>query len=31
MYQRKYRKPRLGLGGLQKEEEEGIEEDNLSL
>jgi hypothetical protein len=37
MYQRKYGKPRLGLGGLQQEEEEeeeeeeGIEEVNLSL
>jgi hypothetical protein len=35
MYQRKCRKPRLGLRGLQQqeeeEEEEGIEEVNLSL
>jgi hypothetical protein len=31
MYQRKYEKPRLGLGGLQQQEEEGIEEVNLSL
>jgi hypothetical protein len=28
---KKYGKPRLGLGGLQQQEEEGIEEDNLSL
>jgi hypothetical protein len=31
MYQQKYGIPHLGLGGLQQEEEEGIEEDNLSL
>jgi hypothetical protein len=31
MSQRKYEKARLGLGGLQQEEEEGIEEVNLSL
>jgi hypothetical protein len=32
MYHRKYGKPCLGLGGLQQEEEEeGIEEVNLSL
>jgi hypothetical protein len=31
MYHRKYGKPCLGLGGLQQEEEEGIEEVNVSL